>query len=369
MKLSLSQNICKLRKANHLTQEQLAEALGVTFAAISKWERGAATPELNLIAQMADLFGVSMDVLVGFAVHNNHITAVEERIHNLQRSKQYADAMAESESALLRYPNDFRIVYRAGEVYAFAGMEGKAEPHLRRCIALLEHAISLLSQNTDPEISEVSIQSQIAQSYLLLGEVETGLEILKQYNVNGIYDGLIALTYAAESHGLSPKLAEPYLIHAFAGVITESTRVMMAYANYYQKMGTPAASRDALLWLVQLLQSIKIDPNATGFVDKATACYYAQCAILSYKMGETETAQSYLHHAFQMAKAFDHAPTYRMENTKFCVGDTEHATVYDDLGESAMAAVEQQLTEEDGNDALLALWKHLIRQEPAGGMK
>ncbi|HIS64044.1 MAG TPA: helix-turn-helix transcriptional regulator, partial [Candidatus Avoscillospira avistercoris] len=159
MKLSLSQNICKLRKANHLTQEQLAEALGVTFAAISKWERGAATPELTLIAQMADLFGVSMDVLVGFEVRNNHITAVEERIHNLQRSKQYGDAMAESESALLRYPNDFRIVYRAGEVYAFAGMEGKAEPHLRRCIALLEHAISLLSQNTGPEISEVSIQS------------------------------------------------------------------------------------------------------------------------------------------------------------------------------------------------------------------
>ena len=224
---------------------------------------------------MADLFGVSMDVLVGFEVHNNHITAVEERIHNLQRSKQYDDAMAESESALLRYPNDFRIVYRAGEVYAFAGMEGKAEPHLRRCIALLEHAISLLSQNTDPEISEVSIQSQIAQSYLLLGEVETGLEILKQYNVNGVYDGLIALTYAAESHGVSPKLAEPYLIHAFAGVITESTRVMMAYANYYQNMGNPAASRDALLWLVQLLQSIKIDPNATEFVDKATACCYA----------------------------------------------------------------------------------------------
>ena len=318
---------------------------------------------------MADLFGVSMDVLVGFEVHNNHITAVEERIHNLQRSKQYGDAMAESESALLRYPNDFRIVYRAGEVYAFAGMEGKAEPHLRRCIALLEHAISLLSQNTDPEISEVSIQSQIAQSYLLLGEVETGLEILKQYNINGVYDGLIALTYAAESHGVSPKLAEPYLIHAFAGVITESTRVMMAYANYYQKMGTPAASRDTLLWLVQLLQSIKIDPNATGFVDKATACCYAHCAILSYKMGETKPVQSYLYHAFHMAKAFDHAPTYRMENTKFCVGDTEHATVYDDLGESAMAAVEQQLTNESDITALLDMWKQLTKQEQNGDGK
>ena len=40
MELTLSQNICKLRKEHHLTQEQLAEALGVTFASVSKWERG-----------------------------------------------------------------------------------------------------------------------------------------------------------------------------------------------------------------------------------------------------------------------------------------------------------------------------------------
>ena len=60
MKLSLSANISKLRKERAMTQEQLAEALGVTFASVSKWERGVATPELNLIAEMADLFEVSM---------------------------------------------------------------------------------------------------------------------------------------------------------------------------------------------------------------------------------------------------------------------------------------------------------------------
>lgn len=59
MKLSLPENISKLRKEHSMTQEQLAEALGVTFAAVSKWERGVATPELSLIAEMADLFGVS----------------------------------------------------------------------------------------------------------------------------------------------------------------------------------------------------------------------------------------------------------------------------------------------------------------------
>ncbi len=66
MKMSLSENIARLRRERSMTQEQLAEALGVSFAAVSKWERGAATPELNLIAEMADLFEVSMDALIGY---------------------------------------------------------------------------------------------------------------------------------------------------------------------------------------------------------------------------------------------------------------------------------------------------------------
>ena len=76
MKLSLPANISKLRKEHSMTQEQLAEALGVTFASVSKWERGVATPELNLIAEMADLFGVSFDTIVGFEVQNGSVTAL-----------------------------------------------------------------------------------------------------------------------------------------------------------------------------------------------------------------------------------------------------------------------------------------------------
>ena len=45
MKLSLSENISSLRRASGLTQERLAEALGVSFAAVSKWERGGSLRE------------------------------------------------------------------------------------------------------------------------------------------------------------------------------------------------------------------------------------------------------------------------------------------------------------------------------------
>lgn len=128
MELTLSQNICKLRKEHHLTQEQLAEALGVTFASVSKWERGVATPELQLIAKMADFFGVSLDALVGFTLQSGSIQETEEELHILQKQKKYREGLEKAEKALLRYPNNFRIVYRAGQLYALAGMEKKQIP-------------------------------------------------------------------------------------------------------------------------------------------------------------------------------------------------------------------------------------------------
>ena len=63
MKLSLAQNICRLRKQNGLTQERLAEALGVSFAAVSKWERGVTLPDIQLLPELSILLGTSIDAL------------------------------------------------------------------------------------------------------------------------------------------------------------------------------------------------------------------------------------------------------------------------------------------------------------------
>ena len=52
MKLSLSENISSLRRASGLTQERLAEALGVSFAAVSKWERGGSLGSVKSFSQI-----------------------------------------------------------------------------------------------------------------------------------------------------------------------------------------------------------------------------------------------------------------------------------------------------------------------------
>ncbi len=59
--------ICALRKAHCMTQEQLAQQLGVTFQAVSKWENDIACPDVLLLPALADVFGVSIDELFGRA--------------------------------------------------------------------------------------------------------------------------------------------------------------------------------------------------------------------------------------------------------------------------------------------------------------
>lgn len=62
---NLVMNIRLLREAHNMTQEELAKLLGVKPPAISKWERGLAYPRMDNVARMAQIFGTTMDVVMG----------------------------------------------------------------------------------------------------------------------------------------------------------------------------------------------------------------------------------------------------------------------------------------------------------------
>lgn len=57
----VAQNLTELRKSKKWTQAELAEKIGYSDKSISKWERGEALPDLKVLAQMAELFGVTLD--------------------------------------------------------------------------------------------------------------------------------------------------------------------------------------------------------------------------------------------------------------------------------------------------------------------
>ena len=59
------ENLKALRTEQKLSQEKLARAVGVTQQCVSEWERGRVEPTLTYLWRLADVFGVSMDVLCG----------------------------------------------------------------------------------------------------------------------------------------------------------------------------------------------------------------------------------------------------------------------------------------------------------------
>lgn len=65
MNIKLADRLVELRKENKLSQEALAEKLGLSRQAISKWERAEASPDTDNLIALADLYGLTLDQLLG----------------------------------------------------------------------------------------------------------------------------------------------------------------------------------------------------------------------------------------------------------------------------------------------------------------
>lgn len=70
----LAENIQKFRKAKELTQEVLAERLGITYQAVSKWENAKSAPDVAFLPLLADIFNCSIDELFSRSRHLNEVT-------------------------------------------------------------------------------------------------------------------------------------------------------------------------------------------------------------------------------------------------------------------------------------------------------
>ena len=62
--MNLSDNLKRIRKENNLSQEQLADKLGVSRQSVSKWESGQAYPEMDKVLQLCQLFNLNIDELL-----------------------------------------------------------------------------------------------------------------------------------------------------------------------------------------------------------------------------------------------------------------------------------------------------------------
>ncbi len=118
MDITIGKKIRELRRARELTQEELADKLGISSQAVSKWENGTCYPDMEQIPVLAGFFGVSLDLLFGYDVKQ-----MDEKIDELITEAKnwfWRDidvCMNKYLDALKSYPGNEKLMTQLLEVY------------------------------------------------------------------------------------------------------------------------------------------------------------------------------------------------------------------------------------------------------------
>ena len=134
----LPENLKKYRVLKNLTQEDVAEYLGITPQSVSKWERGESYPDITFLPALANIFETSVDLLIGMDTiraeetrYNIHKKAVE-----YQRSGDYDLAEKTYRDALLIYPNNPGMILGLASTLALKGNTDEAIELMERGLPL-----------------------------------------------------------------------------------------------------------------------------------------------------------------------------------------------------------------------------------------
>lgn len=109
MKIKIGKKIATLRKQNNMTQEQLAECLNISNAAVSKWESSSSYPDIETIPLLAKIFKVSIDSLFEFNLENENLQDYLERTELLKKTGKTDELISLIEKTLKAYPNDLEL--------------------------------------------------------------------------------------------------------------------------------------------------------------------------------------------------------------------------------------------------------------------
>lgn len=167
MTTSIGQNIRRLRRERDITQEGLAEFLGITAQAVSGWECDRSLPDIAQLPLLANIFGVTTDEILGV-----NVAAREANIDEICRTARKTDADGYRDEAirllrkgLLDYPNSYKIMAQLASYLYMAGQ--------------FDEALAL-NQKVMQECTDINIRAEVTSNlcslYDYLGQNQKAVE-------------------------------------------------------------------------------------------------------------------------------------------------------------------------------------------------
>lgn len=175
MELLIGKNIKKLRQQRNLTQEEMANHLGISFQSVSKWERGDGYPDITMLPSLANYFGISVDELIGtneIAKQDKYKSINRLWFENNQNLLHLENVQLMKES-LKTFPNDaLLLVQLSTSLEKLNGTKEEKENYLRESIDVQEQ---ILRYCNDCEVRGATLYN-ICHAYWKNGEHKKALE-------------------------------------------------------------------------------------------------------------------------------------------------------------------------------------------------
>ena len=182
MELNIAGSIKRLRKEMGITQEEFANAMGVTAQTVSKWERGEGYPDITFLPNIAEYFHVTLDTLCGIDEQQKQreiSSIIEETAH-----ASYAEGIQIAREGLAKFPQS--ILLKNNLAQALMGCTAGWTPPKEVLLEVIGLYESILPRVPDLNTISPNAYSLLCQAYVLAGEYEKAKEIALQ--MHGKYE-------------------------------------------------------------------------------------------------------------------------------------------------------------------------------------
>ncbi len=161
--MNIGEVIKKARRKKDLTQEQLAEYLGVSVSAVSQWESGKTVPDVSLIVILANFFDITTDeLLCRTAKKDEELESFYERDGKLSQAGDVPGRLAVWREATQKYPGDFDCLENlASALMATIYIDGEFEEQDRNAKEAVEICERILRDCTDSQTRNRTIQTLV----------------------------------------------------------------------------------------------------------------------------------------------------------------------------------------------------------------
>ncbi len=179
--LKIGEIIAELRKSKCVTQEKLGEAVGVSAAAVSKWENGQSYPDISLLCDLAAFFDITTDELLGYEANISKAAAnaIYADLMAAFAEKPLEEALADCNNVVKKYLNsDYLHLHIANLLINHVEKTDSPE----KAAELLEHAKALYKKVIDKDADPWLVHQAkygLAISHIFAGDGVSALNVIE----------------------------------------------------------------------------------------------------------------------------------------------------------------------------------------------